>query len=161
MQLLLLLYIKIYRNMYLLFFLPQSIPNDIEQNVCKGTKLVQVDCISYSKLRLSNKIKQFHHLTWVKYSSSSASSPGFLSKGSLLGVHALAKLRKSHWSLSPSSALRYSFLPFRVLPVTVSFQRQIFLSFFKLYWCAESRQALFIYRAHFKLRLLYHTTTGS
>lgn len=60
-------------------------------------------------------------LTWVKKTSVLA-FPVLPSSGSTisLGVHALAKLRNSHLSLSPSSAFRYSFLPFRVLPVTFS-----------------------------------------
>ena len=48
------------------------------------------------------------------------SASGSPPTGTVLGVQALEKLRKSHLSLSPTSAFRYSFLPFRVLPVTVS-----------------------------------------
>lgn len=56
--------------------------------------------------------------TWEKKipSLSSSESPFTVS----LGVHAWAKFRKSHFSWSPTSAFKYSFFPFRALPVTVS-----------------------------------------
>lgn len=44
------------------------------------------------------------------------------------GVQVSAKLRKSHLSLSPSSACIFSFLPFKVLPVTLACRNTIMVS---------------------------------
>lgn len=44
------------------------------------------------------------------------------------GVQVSAKLKKSHLSLSPSSACIFSFLPFKVLPVTLACRKTIMVS---------------------------------
>lgn len=84
-------------------------------------KLKQMANLFLFKMK-GNRKKQVSSLTCVNKSPFGGSSR--LS----FGVQVSAKLKKSHLSLSPSSACIFSFLPFKVLPVTLACRKTIMVS---------------------------------